>query len=705
LYSDAVQKVAEIQARNSNKRQKGSGDWLKDEKLYVSWLKSQEPVLWILGGPGSGKSFLASTIVSHLLETHSQVQGPTRVSVGYFYIQEDDSQLRSLNTILKSVAYQLQDKDAVYAKYLVKACSTSQKMISAADTWTNLFLDYFSSSQHGDKQAFIVLDGIDEAPRKERETLFRLLKDLEDSFKSNAQSHIQVLLIGRPDLRNDTVFVWDKPIIYIEVSARKTKGDILAYIKSSVGRVRALKQAREPLDSRLKLRKDIINKLSDGANGMFLWVNLMLDEIEDMSRPSDINDALNNAPRSLTKMIRHIFERLEEDLRGFRKDDFKEILAWVTCAQRPLNLAELKTVLQLKPPLGEGVPDLEERLRGQFASFFILTRRDGLTTAALLERTANAAESAQIVDSDTEAGDEDENDQSREDDDDNDDKDDESVTESSDADVPPEIQSSDPYASDFWTTIIQFSHASIRDYLVRESNPAKREFPADLGVSIDTIEAEKNIAVECLQILTEELKLPTTEDSDSDESDDGDDGDDSASDENNRSDGTDKDTDSPGEMEPIWNLMEYAADNFIKHLSHTQKSSMTVEDEHTITRSLLRLFTDEKATEHWIDYADDLAILARDWLEGAKHAEFVRGWFLNQLLNNHHYLENEVEQMKKLAESDQELLRPLAMECSKQWLTVDDEDTYVEGFVSFLDVYVPRVSPPSRDEFRSDETS
>jgi NACHT domain len=675
LYSGAVLKVAEIQARNASERQDGSGDWLKNERLYVSWLRSEGPVLWILGGPGSGKSFLASTVVSYLLDTHSEAQSSTRVSVGFFYIQEDDVQLRSLNTILKSVAYQLQDQDAVYAKYLIKVCNSPQKTITAADTWKNLFLDYFGSLQYGNKLAFIVLDGIDEAPRKERETLFRLLKDLEDSSKSIMRPRIQVLLIGRPDLRDDTVFIWEKPIIYIEVSARKTKDDILAYIKSNVGRVRALKQAREPLESRQKLQKEIITKLSDGANGMFLWVNLMLDQIYDMSRPSDINDALNNAPRSLSKMIRHIFERLEEDLRGFRKDDFMEILAWVTCAQRPLKLAELRTVLRLRPPLGEGVPDLEERLRGQFASFFTLTRRDGLTTEALLERASHAGTNK----SDTEAGNDNESEKSG-----GDGSDDESDggMESSSGGLLPEVQSSDPYDSDFWTTVIQFSHASIRDYLVRESNPATREFAADLGISINTVEAEKHLAMICLQILTEELRMPSDVDWLTDDSDD------SASEDGNGN----SDTKSSDDTRPVYDLEHYAGENFIKHLTHTQKSTLAAEDEQGITSSLLRLLLNPIYLTHWIDGVSDLSVVATEWLGGPKYAEFVRGWFLNQLLNNDHYSEAEVEQMKKLAESDQELLRGLAMECAKYWLTVDYEDEDVDGYVSFLNIYVPKVS-------------
>jgi hypothetical protein len=52
LSSHAVTKVRETQDRISNEIQKGSGEWLKSEKLYISWLNGEISTLWILGGPG-----------------------------------------------------------------------------------------------------------------------------------------------------------------------------------------------------------------------------------------------------------------------------------------------------------------------------------------------------------------------------------------------------------------------------------------------------------------------------------------------------------------------------------------------------------------------------------------------------------------------------------------------------------------------------
>lgn len=141
-------------------------------------------------------------------------------------------------------------------------------------------------------------------------------------------------------------------MIFIEVSASKNSVDIKNYISKSIGRVKALKLPHIPQAERKKLRTEIIDKLEEGANGMFLWVNLMLDQIYNTSRPSDIVKALKAAPQELDKMIRHVFERIATDP-SVSKADLNEILVWVTCAQERLRLGEMDTILKLRPPIGE----------------------------------------------------------------------------------------------------------------------------------------------------------------------------------------------------------------------------------------------------------------------------------------------------------------------------------------------------------------
>jgi hypothetical protein len=460
------------------------------------------------------------------------------------------------------------------------------------------------------------------------------------------------------------------------------------------------------------LRKDIIQKLSERANGMFLWVNLMFDQIVrmafglldllltyleyDMSRPSDVVEALETAPRSLSKMIHHAFQRLAADLRGFRKEDFNEILSWVTSAQRPLHLDELDSILRLRPPLGEGVPDLEKRLRDQFASFFTLKRKDGLTTEALLERAAHVAENWSSAHSDADTaisgGSSDwESDGS----DDSDATDGES---SSSSDLPE--SKPDPYNSPSSSTTITFSHASIRDYLIRESNPLKKEFHDDLGIGVNTNETEKHITITCLKVLTAELKLPYREDSESsDDSDSDDSGSDSLEDANSDDSGADSkdgksDDGSTQSDEYVWDLEDYAADHFMDHLKRTDKATLTTDEQTSITKSLVQLFTDADSIDNWIDGTTDLEDFANEWIGTGKYGEWVRGWFISQISGNAAYTNEDKDMMSKLSVSDDVLLKPFAAECVKRWLT-PQKDEYSSGYVAFLDLYVPKVDTKS----------
>ena len=270
--------LGKVQDRHNNVLEQmleGTGNWIKEEPLYKAWINEEEPILWIFGGPGAGKSFLSSKIVSNLLDLHAQDSDhPARISVGYFYIKESDERLRSVNAIFKSVALQLANDNPVYKKHVVNVCESRDRIGTAKSTWQNLFLDFFGSQQNADSAAFVVIDGLDEAPKAEREMFLELLRSLEDypSLRSSKRPRLSFAIVGRPELRDTIAYIWESRTVFIEVSAAKNRADIEGYINDGIGKVRALKNKRIPLRDREKLRADIVNKLKEGANGMFLWV-------------------------------------------------------------------------------------------------------------------------------------------------------------------------------------------------------------------------------------------------------------------------------------------------------------------------------------------------------------------------------------------------------------------------------------------------
>jgi hypothetical protein len=183
-----------------------------------------------------------------------------------------------------------------------------------------------------------------------------------------------------------------------------------------------------------------------------------LTRIMKTPNESRLRTALNQAPRGLNMMIRHVLEdfsaMLQDNPDG--AEELNTILAWVTCACRPLKLSEIDTLLKVASPTGEGNWWLERTLRVQFASVFTLVREDRLTTAELQHATPNDLDDETFFDSSLE------------------------------------------------TTDVTFSHASVGDFLRNESEPKAIASEGCPPISMDFQEARVSVLKTCLTVLCSE---------------------------------------------------------------------------------------------------------------------------------------------------------------------------------------------------------
>ena len=114
----------------------GTGDWLLSDPRFQDWHFSRNWLLWISGGPGHGKSHLATRIIRHLADIFPQDQEMLRTTVAYFFCRETSSSRQSFSTILRSIAYQIARKDLVYAKFLQNAIKSEDMMkCGLVETW------------------------------------------------------------------------------------------------------------------------------------------------------------------------------------------------------------------------------------------------------------------------------------------------------------------------------------------------------------------------------------------------------------------------------------------------------------------------------------------------------------------------------------------------------------------------------------------
>ncbi|EPS43344.1 hypothetical protein H072_2611 [Dactylellina haptotyla CBS 200.50] len=285
--------------------------------------------------------------------------------IGYLFFKENDPLRVDLGIALKTAAYQLGSQKGTlsYLKYLNSICKDSDDFKTLAATWRNLFRVFIKGGVN--ERAFVVLDGVDEAIRDQLEPFLTLLREVQDT------SPLSILLVSRPDIDwyIEEVFYETGSPPCVSINARKNTKDIEKYITSMLGKYRNLKKISKTL------HKEIIDVFMEGAEGMFLWVDLMMKELSTRNRESAIRASLQNLPRGLSDTYRRMFQSFAVVLDEAEIGDLKELLNWVGFAERPLNLVELECLLALRSGDYGGVLDLYGEICKKYASFFTIVHQ------------------------------------------------------------------------------------------------------------------------------------------------------------------------------------------------------------------------------------------------------------------------------------------------------------------------------------------
>ncbi|BCS12767.1 NACHT and TPR domain protein [Aspergillus luchuensis] len=452
----------------ARKRLSGTGEWIEAEVGFQAWLKQEQPLLWIHGPPGCGKSFLAEYIISNLKTRFPQgVDQGSEVSVGYYFFKDNNPQTRGLHQAFRDVAYQICLNDSVYAGHVATHCSAPGDICSLQSAWMTLFRDYFIEDDAGSRHAYIVLDGLDECMEADRQSLLEFLSELT-ADEAGSKPRVQFVMLGRPHLSADVADALQESVASISIDRSKNDDDIARYVEHSMRRSRNISRAPP------SLRKEVMEFLVKNAQGMFLWVDLMTQELGRHNRASSMRECLQRPPKGLYEAMRRTLEGLSAYLKGDDPEELNTILGWVACASRPLSLREIEATLSLGSSDPEEIVGIESLLRLQFASFLTLVRDDGLTTADL---QAEIDVSSLRIDDDHF-------------------EDAESFELETDFNSNPE------------TTEVTFRHASVGDFFRDENENKLSAGPDYVAIGVDIVESRISTLKACLQLVCNSNECP-----------------------------------------------------------------------------------------------------------------------------------------------------------------------------------------------------
>jgi ankyrin repeat protein len=324
-------------------------------------------LLWLSGHPGCGKTVISSFLIKSL-----RVRPNTTVI--YFICDNKHEHFRTKECVLRAVLHQLLviHPDLVkhalpYFKAMKDAVATS-----AATLW-NIFEEVIQNENL--PEIFCILDALDECEDDSREWLMQKLGRIFSSNNDKPATRVttgrlKMLVTSRP---------WDDiEFGFLEASKIRLKTeeeagidhDIRTFIKEKVN---ALARRR---GYTAQEREIVTEALTSKANGMFLWVSLIIKDLEK-TPGSKIQQRLETLPKTLFEVYVGILSKIEESAAA----RVKHILTWIVTALRPLNLEELALACELHrlDEVNEvNMDDFLESIRGDIRLCGpILTIREG----------------------------------------------------------------------------------------------------------------------------------------------------------------------------------------------------------------------------------------------------------------------------------------------------------------------------------------
>ena len=360
----------EILDRTQREKLEGTCEWISDDQLLSTWLRGQRQgtsrltssMLWMSGGAGSGKTVLSAHIISQVQHIH-----PT----AYFFCKSDDPRTQTTVAILQNWIWQLVHQSPVLPPSVTAPSDEYQSPSITALTATILGLQ-----QHL-KRTYLIVDGLDECTDNPREFLvccqtlsqkwsvMVVSRDVPNIRQVLEQGNVEHKLLTSQDNSMDI----NAMAVHKAISVEDTAEDIDRFINQRTERL-ATSKGWQVLERR------IAGVLSTTAEGMFLWVRLVLDFLfEDATLEGDVEDILSSIPSDLYGFYDQILGKMKAN--PSRWKIAQKALHWAIYSFRPLTVQELHAVISFESNLSKPIENFEMILQSSCGLLVRIDEKSG----------------------------------------------------------------------------------------------------------------------------------------------------------------------------------------------------------------------------------------------------------------------------------------------------------------------------------------
>ncbi|KAF7969697.1 hypothetical protein HWV62_26146 [Athelia sp. TMB] len=307
------------------KHQLGTGSWFLNGFRFSEWKRRPGSLLWLYGGPGTGKTILCSSAIQDIVEFCKS----RPVARGYAYVFFDGTASQSetldynkfIRSLIKQMSNRCGDRMPAALVELYQECDDGQlqPLETALESTLSRILETFDST-------YIIIDSLDEST--EKADLLRWIR----SVNTKAAAKIHLMLTSRPEPEVEQGLKYLSNLQKVSIRDQSTIDDISTYLDARLC-MAEMEKWDEPEKQMIK------QVMLAGSGGMFRWVVLQMDAVRRCNSARDLNIQLVSLPKGLDETYARIFERSE------RSDHLQILLQWLVFSERPMTVQTLAEAL------------------------------------------------------------------------------------------------------------------------------------------------------------------------------------------------------------------------------------------------------------------------------------------------------------------------------------------------------------------------
>ena len=321
--------------RANGKRLSGSCEWILESEQYKSWQSEDMPrLLWIMGAPGIGKTMISSFLVETMFRFKEDK--PTMIFTYYFCVSQMEKHNNAI-ALLRALLHQILQQSPRLFKHFEQGLEYKGKQLFASFSalW-KIFESISTDVKCG--EICCLVDGWDECDRESRKDLLISLKELFNP-EQGGPCHAKFIIVSRVDSSIDQQlhFSGSSPIQRLEITFENIQEDLDRFITERVDNLASMKKYTSDL------KRDVKHQLMMRAEKTFLYISLLVKDLEDTATLSEAREKLETPPKDLDHIYESILQRIDDG----NIERARWILSLMCVARQPLTVEELQWGLAL----------------------------------------------------------------------------------------------------------------------------------------------------------------------------------------------------------------------------------------------------------------------------------------------------------------------------------------------------------------------